>query len=74
MVVKCRSLPRSLSRKIRMALFSATPKVAWGWLCRRPSLKDVKPWVAACRALLKTPKQTSVPLASLITVDGTDGM
>ena len=62
-VLRCRSLPGSLSRKI---LFSATPKVAWGWLCRRPSLKDIKPWVAACRVLLKTPKQTSVPLANMI--------
>ena len=65
-VLQSRCLPRAFPRKCRIALFSATPKVAWGWLCRRPSLEDIRPWNAACKALFKSPKQASVHLTSMI--------
>ena len=38
----------------------------WGWLCRRPSLTDLKTWEAVCKALLKTPKAASVQLAKIL--------
>ena len=63
---KCRCLPGSLDRKIRIAQYSAVPKIMWGWICRRPSLSDVQPWEAVCKVLLKTPKTASVHLAKIL--------
>ena len=56
---KVRCLPGTLARKIRIGQHAVSSKASFGWVCRRPSKADIKPFEAACRALVQKPQQAS---------------
>jgi hypothetical protein len=63
---RCRCLPGTLERRIRLAKVTVTAKASWGWMFRRPSLRDASPYVAACRRLMRTPVCGSPHLCRLL--------
>ena len=65
-VKQIRALPGSLARRSRLARMTVCPKASWGWICKRPSLKNCKPLLKACKELFKWPKHGSVDLIMLI--------
>ena len=56
---KVRCIPGPLARKIRIGQYVVPTKASFGWLCRRPSNVDIKPYEAAWRALVQKPAQAS---------------
>ena len=63
---RVRCLPGTLQRRIRIAQYVVPAKAGYGWLCRNPSLQDVKPLDTAVRRLQKKQEQANPDLYRLI--------